>query len=236
MKKLLVLALLLISVFLIYLVTIDKKVYYLSLGDFLAVGKTSDKSNNGYTKEIIDYLTKKKMLEEFHNEFASEEYRSIDLYNDIVQNKKVLVGDKEISIKNALIKADILTLSIGTNDLFSKLNYPFTKYEMKRNIDEIIDDIENLLKLIREYCKEDIIILNYANLKNDQKIDEYLVYANNRLKKLCETYDITCVDIYTLFKNNQFVLKDNIYPKSIAYREIGAEIVKVIEGELFEKN
>ena len=42
MKKILVLGVIIISIFLIYLTTIDKKVYYVSLGDEISLGMTKE--------------------------------------------------------------------------------------------------------------------------------------------------------------------------------------------------
>ena len=42
MKKILVIGVVIISIFLIYLTTIDKKVYYVSLGDEISLGITKE--------------------------------------------------------------------------------------------------------------------------------------------------------------------------------------------------
>jgi hypothetical protein len=53
MKKLLVLGVILLSTFLIYLSTFDRKIYYLSLGDSLALGVTP---YGGYDYGYSDYV------------------------------------------------------------------------------------------------------------------------------------------------------------------------------------
>ena len=45
MKKILILGVIILSIFIIYLTTLDKKVYYLVLGDEISLGLTS---NNKY--------------------------------------------------------------------------------------------------------------------------------------------------------------------------------------------
>ena len=48
-----------------------------------------------------------------------------------------------------------------------------------------MEDIDELFTLLRKYCKEDIIIINYfrsTSLLNNDKIKEYFNYANTKLK------------------------------------------------------
>ena len=71
LKSLLVIAVSLLLVFLIYLTTLDKKVYYLALGDSLAVGINPylDK-DYGYTDYVNDYLEDKGILEKYISEYS----------------------------------------------------------------------------------------------------------------------------------------------------------------------
>lgn len=75
-------------------------------------------------------------------------YQIEDIIFDIKNNKKI--NNKEQMIQNALIKADILTISL---DLSSKNK---------------ISELENLLNIIRKYCKEEIYLIGYNN-KNTTK-------------------------------------------------------------------
>ena len=101
----------------------DKKIYYLSLGDSLAAGQTPNNTiAESYGDYVADYIKDKEKLEFYTKGFAKSGYRSIDLLNDLKSNKEITVNDKKITLKHALIKADIVTLSIGSNDLFYKLN------------------------------------------------------------------------------------------------------------------
>lgn len=192
LKKIFVVAVLFLIVFLIYLTTMDKKVYYLALGDSISLK---------YPKQIADYLEEKNLLEQYHNEFVIDDMRITDLIRDIKDNKKVVINKKDQTIKNSLIKADLVTLSIGNEELFYKM-----KTEKPDNlfnyIDDMMKDMENLFMVLKEYCKEDIFILGYVNpFSND--MDRYIEYANKKLETLAKKYDISYVSLKEL-KNEDF--------------------------------
>lgn len=233
MKKIIVIVVILLSIFFIYLNTIDKKVYYLALGDSIAAGvNASGTDNYGYSDYIKTYLENRDLLETYINEFAVSGYRSIDLKRDIEDNKKLTINDKNITLKNALIKADIVTLSIGANDFFYYLNANYT--DVYDHINESLNDVENLFKLVREYCKEDIIVVGYYTpFENHEKIDtmdEIIKFANKKLEELCNEYDMYFVDVFELFKENPYLPNPNdIHPSIEGYEAISKEIIKVID-------
>ena len=238
MKKIIIIALIILSIFFIYLNTMDKKVYYLALGDSIAVGvNASNTDEYGYSDYIKTYLENRDLLETYIKEFAVSGYRSIDLKRDIEDNKKLTINDKEITLKNALIKADLVTLSIGANDFFYYLNANTTSvYEQ---VNESLNDVENLFKLIREYCKEDIIIVGYYTPFNEHEniddMDTIIKFANKKLKELSEYYNMHYVDIFDLFKENNYLPNSNdIHPSIEGYEAISKEIINVIDKTLFE--
>ena len=79
LKKIFIIAVLLLTIFLIYLTTMDQKIYYLVLGDSIS---------SEYPKTIADYLDEKKLLEQYHNEFVEDDMRITDLIRNIKDNKK----------------------------------------------------------------------------------------------------------------------------------------------------
>ena len=63
MKKILILGIVVLSIFIIYLTTIDKKVYYLSLGDQISLGMTQEGYyEKSYTEYIKEYLERNEKL------------------------------------------------------------------------------------------------------------------------------------------------------------------------------
>lgn len=173
MKKILILCLIIILVFLIYYFNRDRKVYILSIGDENVYSKL--------LKEKVSFYKKKKLLEKkviFKNK---GDYRVIDLINDINNNVNFKYNDKNYTIDNTLIKSDIIFISIGYNDLqycSSNCNYDY--------IDELMNDLDKLFHLVRNYSKEKIYFINSFDIV-DKDISYYI---NKRLNNLTKSYNI----------------------------------------------
>ena len=240
MKKTIIISLITLTIFLIYLCNIDKKVYYLVLGDSFAKGEGSNgKIVKGYGINIKNYLKEKGILETYIDKFAENGKRTTDLINDINSNKTIEINKKQIKIQNALIKADLVTLSIGANDILNKINIEqVIEYNQIYNyIDDLNKDLEKLLKLIREYCKEDIILIGYYNpypYLNNKKTNDIFDYLNQKYKKTAKKYNIYYLEIDDIFKENPNFLpnENDIHPSEEAYKAISKQIIAVINKTL----
>jgi lysophospholipase L1-like esterase len=244
MKKAIILLLIIGLPILIYLMTIDRKVYYIALGDSLAAGQNPYGSiSYGYTDYVADYLRGKHKLEFYTKKFAVSGYRTTDLINDIASNKKVLTTDGEVTIKHALAKADVVTISIGANDLFYKLGINsldiayYSEADLKKYVDEVLTDVESLIVQVKKYCKEDIILIGYYNplwhMKKSyaKEIDPVFVYANNKLVDICKKNGLYYVDILKLFEQNNNYLPNplDIHPSNEGYSAISKKVIDMID-------
>ena len=88
MKKILIIGLVLLSIFLIYLANMDKKVYYVALGDSLERVYLDNGEVYGYSHYIKKFLKDKDLLERYSDDFAKVDTRSTDIISDINENKK----------------------------------------------------------------------------------------------------------------------------------------------------
>lgn len=232
MKKILILGIIILSIFLIYLTTLDKKVYYLALGDQISLGMTQEGYyEKSFTQYIKEYLEKENKLEIFIEEYQTQNYRITDIINDINTNKEIEETNK--TIKNSLIKADLITIAIGTNDITSKIDNEnkFTKIDynkLYKNINEIINDLDNLLKLIREYCKEDIMLIGININTDNEKINEIINYANEKFKEISTKYNVKYIDTY---KNK---IEKKTYPTKEEYENLGNLIITEINNNLLK--
>ena len=171
MKKIIFFISVFLVVFLIYYLNVNKKVYYLSIGDYLSYGINNfEKTGNGYSDNIKNSY--KSTLENYVNYSSYDDFRVMDLMNDINYNKTIKIKNKEYKIQNLLVKANLITLSIGMNDLIYK-------------------------KKIRKYNKDEIYFLGFYDAINNIEIIEY---SNNRLKNICKKEKINYIDISNLKK------------------------------------
>ena len=240
MKKIIIISIVILSVFLIYLCNIDKKVYYLALGDSLAKGEgPNGKEVKGYSENIKKYLKEKNILETYIDDFSESGKRTTDLINDIKNNKKIKKEGKQLTIQNALIKADLVTISIGANDLLNKINVEqvIDYNQIYEYIDQLNKDLDKLLKIIREYCKEDIILVGYYNpypYLNNKKTSDIFDYLNKKYKQTGDKYNIVYVKTDYLFKENPSFLpnENDIHPSEEAYKAISDNIIDIINKKL----
>ena len=229
MKKVLFVTIIFLIIFLIYIIYKDNKVYYLSLGDELSAGyNENNKEDYGYYEYVCKYLKDNKLYEKCVNGFFKEGIRALDMINMIKENTKIDIDGNQLSIQNALIKADIITLSIGSNDIISKLTLYelYSEDEIYNYINEYLIDLENLFNLIRKYSKEKIIFIGYYNIINDNAVDKYYNYLIDKTIKLASKYKIEYIDIYDDLNNYR---TKNLYPNKLGYKLISEKIIQIID-------
>lgn len=239
-KKLFVFFLAFLLTFIMYRAFFNDKIYYLSLGDNFAVGATPfDKVNKSYADYFSSYLSNKNQLKEYNNIFSELNYRVTDIIKDIRLNKEKKVYDKKISINESIASSDIITISIGFNDLFYKTKYNKNEFvfdkNMKNYIDELYEDIEELINLIRKINDSPIYFIGYYNPHNldDGITDKMIDYIENKFKNSTNK-KVYYVDIKDGFKNKIYYLPNmkNPLPSLEGYNYISNELIKEYEKNL----
>lgn len=182
MKKLIIIFLIIVIIISIYLITSDKKIYYLNISD----------TENPYSIYILKYLDKENKLEKTSNFFSKEDYRISEFINDVKENKKIENDGKIYTLNSSLVKADLITISIGNTDLYYKMNY-YDVNEMYNYIDEILIEYDELFKILKKLTKERIIILGYT-IPN-KETEKLISYYNEKLEYLCKKYNIGFIKI-----------------------------------------
>ena len=228
MKKILGIIVVCLSVLLIYLGFKDNKIYYLSMGDGLSLGVTPYGGvDYGYSDYVKDFLEEQELLETFVN-YSKNNCRTTDLINDI--NNNVSVNDK--TLQNVLIKADLITLSIGNSELLTnlELNNDFGINDLSNRFDNYIKDLDALLTLLRKYSKERIVLLGFYDPTNSPTLKPVFTNLNTQIKNLCSKYDIIYIDTYNLFLDKNYIInQNNFYPSKEGYSVIGNKIIEFIE-------
>jgi len=236
MKKILTGIIVVLAVFLIYLGFKDEDIYYLSIGDYLSNGiNPYGTKDYGYSDYVKDYLKENDKLEVYVN-YSNNNKRTIDIVKDIEDNIKIDVDGKKKTMQNALIKADLVTLSIGMNDLINNVlfNSDFSINDLYNKLEQVSSDYEELFKLIRSYCKEEIVLIGLYNTTGNNELDEFFDYANKKISALANSYNIDYISIYDEFKSSEYFVNNRIYPNKLGYEVIFDKIVNIIDEKMLK--
>ena len=148
-------------------------------------------SQNSYSFKIEKYLKNINKLEQ-HISFNEINLRTTDLIQKIENNDFIIKKNQKQTIKNALIKANLVLISVGSNDLFDHLLVEENRKDNYDYIKEYLEDTQKLLEIVRSYCKENIFFLEIYNPQNKIK-KEYIDYVNEQLKLLCKNENISFI-------------------------------------------
>lgn len=232
-KKIIVMLLVVLFTFFTYFFLKDDKLNYVALGDSVAAGVSPyGEIGYSYTTYVKDYLEEQNRLDEYVS-YAVSGYKTENIIDDINKNKEI---DKH-NIKESLRESDLVTISIGANDLISRgdlRNFNFDNIDnYLKIIDSVIVDIDNTLKAIRTYAKNDIIVVGYYNPfpilfnTNSEQVDMIFNYLDKRYNDVCSNYDIKYLSVYSLFRKNSDFLPNpfDIHPSVSGYKSIGKMLV-----------
>lgn len=239
-KKTIFLSLLILSVLVIYSCFGVKKENYVSLGDSVARGINSyGEDGYGYTDHLKDYFKKKNKLKTYVD-FSVSGYKTSDILEDLETNKKVTTNKTEYNIRNALRESTIVTISIGANDFLSKIDVDNLSFNditpYKNTIKSIIPDVNKVLKEVRKYAKNKVIVVGYYNPipflfnTNRKEMDELFALIDDEYKKITKENDMEYISMYETFKNNGDFLPNpmNIHPNAKGYEAIFEKIKESI--------
>lgn len=221
MKKIIFTIILFLSCYLIYTLTSNNNLNYVTLGDSLSKGVTPYFANGyGYSNYIVDYLKKNKKLNSYNDDFTSVDYRITDLINLININYET----NNQTINQAIHSADIITISVGMQELYYKINTNDTN--IYTYIDKMLEDTEELFTLIRKNNSKKIYMLGYYNTKNTNQ--DLFNYANIKLKEICQKNKITYIDTQSIFyKNTTYFENPNSFnPNLQGYYKIYEKIIE----------
>lgn len=213
MKKIILVLFLFLSCYFIYNQTEEKKLSCLVIGDTIA--------NNNYLKN-------NELITGYNNNYINKDYRIIDLVNIIKYNEEIEENNKHISIHRLLKNADILIISIGMNDIYSKLNSD-TK-DIYTYINNMVNNMEILYDEIDRYSYKKVIVLGYYNITN--KNNDLFTYLNYKMKRITEKYNYNYIELNNILKNNpNFLKKNNSYElNNRGYNEINKIIVENLKN------
>ncbi len=225
MKKVFLILILFLSCYFIHNTTTNKKMYYLTFGDYLSKGINEyGIVSYGYSHFVKDYLIDNKLLKGYNNTFTNSDYQISDVLKALEYNE----FKEDVSLNRLIKKADIITISLGMNDLYNKLEK--NNQKIYTYIDDMINNYDKILKYINNFRHEKVFILGYYNYTN--KNNDIFAYANYKLKELCRKYNYTYIDLYDILSNNTNYFSNNqkLIPNIDGYRKISQIIVEKLKN------
>lgn len=139
---------------------------YLALGDSLAVGVIEDNTvGNGYADLLAAILEKENLLNSFNKGFSHSGYKTTDILEDLQEDivKPSIPEGKTESITAAIKEAEVITISVGANDVLSHLERG-ENGEFIFNIEQVVSAIQEMGKNLNE------VLLNIRQLNEDAQV------------------------------------------------------------------
>ena len=237
MHKLIKLAVLILSVpiiFLIYKTTNKNYINITILGDGLSQGINSYETiDYGYGEYLRDYYQNKNLLKNYSKDFTKSDM-SIEMLNSyILINKKMNSYNKKDNIKHILTESSVIIMSIGLNDLLYKITLSNQKISTINTIvDEVYDNLKKLINEINKYNDKLCIVGYYESNKYNYKINYAITKYNELIKN---TKNITFIDTNSYLKDSKYLENPySYYPNTQGYQQISSKILSKI-GKKLEK-
>lgn len=194
----------------IFLFNEGEKINYLAIGDSVTAGKTPfDSSSYSYSDYV--YEEYKNEIDYFIKDYQVVNLESREFYEILRLNDKILGNDKTIT---QLIKeSDLITISIGLDELNNHSNINLYIYYMNK-----------ILDIMRNINKEGQIFL-LGLYSSDEKVND----INKNLYDLTIKHNVTFIDLSILTKT------DYSYENTYYLTQKGHEYIKTeISSKLIE--
>ncbi|HSI66109.1 MAG TPA: GDSL-type esterase/lipase family protein [Planococcus sp. (in: firmicutes)] len=200
-----------------------------SLGDSVPFGVSPDRNNERPAKYAFPYLIGDKADLKVRN-LAVPGWTTEELLTALEENK---------NFRQAVRRADYVTVNIGGNDFMEILNAAYTEsqgntelfhklLQQKLASTDAFDNLNHILHEIRSLNHEPVVLYNVYNpfQQNDpfhQVADMYLPQINAAYKALADSYrHVELADSYSAFGDNQakYVIPNDIHPTKAGHARL----------------
>jgi len=208
-KYLIILFFITIVCIIIYNTFKNNKINYIAIG-------VSNKESIRYLYEdyFIDYLKDKKVLNEYNKNYLRWFYTVDDILSLIDKANQKVSNGKIKTITGIIHKANVITLSLGSNEIENIINTYYMDLDKKEvflSIDKMIIKYKELIDKIRQLTNGKIIIIGYFNKFDfdDERYNEannIYFYAESRLYELSNIKDVYIIPLTSeLNKNSKYL-------------------------------
>lgn len=220
-KKILIITILgsILSI-IIYFYTRKEEINIVALGDGVSIGMTpyniEGYSYNDYLKNDFENIHK---LNKYY-EFGGFGKTVKELIYEIKENKSKSFKDDKIEIQRAINEADILTISIGMDELSEdKIT--------KQIILDYEDDIKELLSMIKMLNNKKVYVIGLYTIKKEELPN--IEKLNAIIRTEAENNNFTFIDITNIINKKEYYLDNKSYYINYeGHKVIYNEIKKVL--------
>lgn len=189
----------------IYFHTDKDNLNVLALGDGISTGMTSYHIESyDYNDYLTEYLNENNRLENYYKNFNEVDETASSLLNKVQNNIENI--DKKIKLKQAIKEADIITISLGMDELN---NYAKKNNLGSTKINGYLNKYEEVLKTLRKLNDKSIYLISLykTTLVNDSKVQK----INESLQNLAKQYNITYINIEDIIDHQEFFINKKEY-------------------------
>ena len=232
MKKIIIGILIIIFLtFIIYKSNANNLIDYMSIGDSFDIGINSYGNNTySYRDYLKNYLNNNNLLHKTYFYYSKSNYTIEELLNDITINKEVIYNDRMYNIKKDLREADLITISIGLDELISIIE-DNKNDNIYVKIDKMIDNMNILINNVQKISSSNIILIGYYNpyLNSNKELERLFAYINDKYYDIAKKYKITYIDIYKIINKNYLPNIRDYHLNSKGYLKIASKIIEELK-------
>ena len=153
----------------------------------------------------------------------------------IITNKKMSYKNKKMNLKEIIRESEVLTLTIGLNDLLYKISITpnLTTEKLNSILEEIDISFTTLIEEIQKYYHNKIIFVGYYESPIYNKYINYSITKLNNI--ISKKPQIVFISTENLFRQNKGLTSNPKlpYPNTKGYKEITNLIIeKIVENKL----
>ena len=232
MKKIIIGILIIIFLtFIIYKSNANNLIDYMSIGDSFDIGINSYGNNTySYRDYLKNYLNNNNLLHKTYFYYSKSNYTIEELLNDITINKEVIYNDRMYNIKKDLREADLITISIGLDELISIIE-DNKNDNIYVKVDKMIDNMNILINNVQKISSSNIILIGYYNpyLNSNKELERLFAYINDKYYDIAKKYKITYIDIYKIINKNYLPNIRDYHLNSKGYLKIASKIIEELK-------
>ena len=145
---------------------------------------------------------------------------------NISQIKSMWVGESEKNIKQVLRESDLVTLSIGLNDIIYKISITpdITDKKVNTIVDNVTLELNQLIVEINKYYPKKVYLIGYPDIPMENiYIKKGIKRLNRNMKEISNTVYINTEEC---IHHEDFLKSKSFYPSKYGYYKIYQELRK----------